>query len=509
MLGAQRLWERLGGWARRAAAAVLSSAHRPVPRHVAFIMDGNRRYAEARQLRKVEGHAYGYQRLIDALEWCLELGVSCVSVYAFSIDNYRRSGEEVTTLMQLAEEKLAHMLQVGGVHGCSSSSRGRRGSRSRASRWLEQGQLPPVPHSSGGAPAARPPSRPAAASAPTATAAGARCAGAARGAGPGDRRPEPRAARGAGGGRGHHGCHAAPRQGGAQPLLLLHVSDAQCLLVLVVVVQARPFDAGKPLGVGSSQDQAQLSLLANVPCCVGCCRSSEELLQAMDGLAVAQQCTPTSSSLDFSSSSSSSSSSCGGGMAAFESALYTRGCPPVDLLVRTSGETRLSDFMLWQSRHALLVFTQVLWPDFGFLDLVAAVQQFQRHAAHLQRLREAADAQAVAAASTAAAAVAAASTAAAAVAAVAAAAGEEPGAWQQQQEQPLAHLQLPAIKVAPPQQRQQHDSPSGVASPASPSSPSSRSDASEEAAAAAAVAAAGPLLRYRPLPAAQQAEALS
>jgi undecaprenyl pyrophosphate synthase len=137
MLGAQRLWERLGGWARRSAAAVLSSAHRPVPRHIAFIMDGNRRYAEARQLRKVEGHAYGYQRLIDALEWCLELGVSCVSVYAFSIDNYRRSGEEVSTLMELAEEKLAHMLQVRGVRGssssrsatssvsCSSSSRGK------------------------------------------------------------------------------------------------------------------------------------------------------------------------------------------------------------------------------------------------------------------------------------------------------------------------------------------------------------------------------------------------
>jgi undecaprenyl pyrophosphate synthase len=128
MMGAQRLWERLGAWARRAAAAVLSSARRPVPRHVAFIMDGNRRYAEAHQLRKVEGHAYGYQRLIDALEWCLELGVSCVSVYAFSIDNYRRSGEEVATLMQLAEEKLAHMLQVCGMRavlGCSSRSRNR------------------------------------------------------------------------------------------------------------------------------------------------------------------------------------------------------------------------------------------------------------------------------------------------------------------------------------------------------------------------------------------------
>ena len=75
-------------------------------------MDGNRRFAEARALRKVEGHAYGYARLLDALEWCLDLGVACVSVYAFSIDNYRRSGEEVGTLMSLAEEKLAHLLKV-------------------------------------------------------------------------------------------------------------------------------------------------------------------------------------------------------------------------------------------------------------------------------------------------------------------------------------------------------------------------------------------------------------
>lgn len=95
---------------RQLIAWVLRS--RPVPKHIAFIMDGNRRFAEKRQLRKAQGHTFGYQRLIKALEWCLDLGVECVSVYAFSIDNYHRSQEEVDTLMQLAEDKLAHMLQV-------------------------------------------------------------------------------------------------------------------------------------------------------------------------------------------------------------------------------------------------------------------------------------------------------------------------------------------------------------------------------------------------------------
>lgn len=83
-----------------------------VPQHVAFIMDGNRRYAERNHMRKIEGHLFGYQRLIDALEWCFDLGIKCVSVYAFSLDNYKRSPQEVETLMQLAEEKLRHMIKV-------------------------------------------------------------------------------------------------------------------------------------------------------------------------------------------------------------------------------------------------------------------------------------------------------------------------------------------------------------------------------------------------------------
>ena len=69
--------------------------------------------------------------------------------------------------------------------------------------------------------------------------------------------------------------------------------------------------------------------------------------------------------------------------------LYTKDCPPVDLLVRTSGEQRLSDFMLRQSSYALLVFTGVLWPDFGFLDLVSAILQYQKKYTTLQAARQA------------------------------------------------------------------------------------------------------------------------
>ena len=58
--------------------------------------------------------------------------------------------------------------------------------------------------------------------------------------------------------------------------------------------------------------------------------------------------------------------------------LYEPEAPDVDLLVRTSGEQRLSNFLLWEAAYAELVFTEVLWPDFSRRDLFAAVAEFQR-----------------------------------------------------------------------------------------------------------------------------------
>jgi undecaprenyl diphosphate synthase len=66
---------------------------------------------------------------------------------------------------------------------------------------------------------------------------------------------------------------------------------------------------------------------------------------------------------------------------AFERAMYESICAPsgtrdVDLLIRTGGERRLSDFLLWESAYAELFFTDVLWPDFTEADLASAVQAF-------------------------------------------------------------------------------------------------------------------------------------
>lgn len=56
------------------------------------------------------GHARGFDKLAETLQWCKELGVQEVTVYAFSIENFKRSEQEVETLMQLAREKFQRLL---------------------------------------------------------------------------------------------------------------------------------------------------------------------------------------------------------------------------------------------------------------------------------------------------------------------------------------------------------------------------------------------------------------
>jgi undecaprenyl diphosphate synthase len=60
----------------------------------------------------------------------------------------------------------------------------------------------------------------------------------------------------------------------------------------------------------------------------------------------------------------------------FESYLYTAGIPNPDLIIRTSGEMRLSNFLLWQSAYAELYFTETLWPDFGKDEFISAIKEF-------------------------------------------------------------------------------------------------------------------------------------
>ena len=100
-------------WWRRALCSLLRSA--PIPQHIAFIMDGNRRFAQRHHIEKKIGHTKGYQKLEDVLEWCLALGVKIVTVYAFSIENFKRPLPEVEDLMTLAVEKFTKIANQGCV----------------------------------------------------------------------------------------------------------------------------------------------------------------------------------------------------------------------------------------------------------------------------------------------------------------------------------------------------------------------------------------------------------
>ena len=78
-----------------------------IPKHIALVMDGNGRWAQKRGLKRTEGHKVGEEKLMDAVDACIELGgVEWLSAYAFSTENWKRSPSEVHFLMNFTREVL-------------------------------------------------------------------------------------------------------------------------------------------------------------------------------------------------------------------------------------------------------------------------------------------------------------------------------------------------------------------------------------------------------------------
>ena len=82
-----------------------------VPKHIAFIMDGNGRWAKARNLPRIEGHRAGAETVRLVVEECRRLGVRYVTLYAFSTENWKRPPEEVAALMTLLCHHLSSELE--------------------------------------------------------------------------------------------------------------------------------------------------------------------------------------------------------------------------------------------------------------------------------------------------------------------------------------------------------------------------------------------------------------
>jgi len=97
-----------------------------VPKHVAIVMDGNGRWAQGRGLPRTEGHRAGEAALMDVLFGAMQLGISTVSAYAFSTENWRRSPEEVRFLMGFNKDVIRRRRDELGDLGVRIRWAGRR-----------------------------------------------------------------------------------------------------------------------------------------------------------------------------------------------------------------------------------------------------------------------------------------------------------------------------------------------------------------------------------------------
>ncbi|MDF2378136.1 MAG: isoprenyl transferase [Verrucomicrobiales bacterium] len=221
-----------------------------IPRHIAIIMDGNGRWAKARDLPRREGHRAGADSVEAALETCGEIGVEYLTLYAFSSENWKRPEAEVTALMGL----LAHFLKEKTPTLMKNNI-----------RLQVIGQVERLP--------------------------------------------------------------ASNRRALQKTITTTAGNDG---LTLVVA-----------LSYGSREE-----ILG----------ATRKLMQAaIDGEIKPEELTAER----------------------FSDSLDTAGMPDPDLLIRTSGEYRVSNFLLWQISYAEIYITKDYWPDFGRDQLLEAVADYQ------------------------------------------------------------------------------------------------------------------------------------
>jgi undecaprenyl diphosphate synthase len=229
------------------------------PRHVALIMDGNGRWAQARGLPRALGHREGVQALKRTVQAAPDLGIECLTVFGFSTENWRRPVEEVSDLMGLVRSYVASDLNRLAREGVRVRVLGRRtGLPSDIDAIVER----------------------------------------------------------------------AERTTAHNERFLLQVA----------------FNYG---GRADIVDAVQAHV---------------------DRVLAGHATGPLDE-------------------AALGAGLSTAGSPPVDVIVRTSGEQRLSNFLLWQVAYAELFISSVLWPDFGRAALYDAISDFQHRERRFGRVR--------------------------------------------------------------------------------------------------------------------------
>jgi undecaprenyl diphosphate synthase len=221
------------------------------PRHIAIIMDGNGRWAQERGLPRLKGHERGAESVRAVTEECVALGVEFLTLYAFSTENWKRPGDEVTGLWVLLEHFLAQELPTMMKNGVRLRTIGRT-----------------------------------------------------------DELPESTRAK-------------------LAETIAATANNPATTLILALNYSSR-----------TELADAARSLAAD----------------AAAGRLKPEDITPE----------------------LISSRLYTAEYPDPDLLIRTSGELRLSNFLLWQLSYAEFVITPKLWPDFGKRELRSAIAEFHK-----------------------------------------------------------------------------------------------------------------------------------
>ena len=226
-----------------------AGGERPVPRHIAIIMDGNGRWAKKRGLPRNAGHAAGSETFRRIATYCKNIGVRYLTVYAFSTENWKRSGEEVQGIMDLFNQYLHEAIDE---------------MEQDRIRLRILGDLSRIS-------------------------------------------PELRA--------------------------LIERTDE-------ISTHYEGFQANICLNYGGRDEIVRAARAFAAQCAAGG-RKPEELDERL-----------------------------------FSDYLYTAGLPDPELIIRPSGEIRVSNFLLWQSAYSEYYFTDVLWPDFDEKELEKAIAAF-------------------------------------------------------------------------------------------------------------------------------------
>ena len=281
-----------------------------MPRHVAVIMDGNGRWAQRRHLPRIAGHRYGTKTARTTIETCARLNIEALTLYAFSVENWRRPKVETDFLMQLLREYIRKEMPLIQRNNIRMRFLGRID------------ELPPGVQKD-----VRQATEQTAANTGMCLCIAFNYGGRAEIV---DAMNAILAQRSAGNGTNGHGAngHAATKRNGH------------------AFAKARDYP-------GANNTNPERSEAA-------------EQRKRANGNGYFQRITEDEVS----------------------SYLYTEGLPDPDLLIRTSGEMRVSNFLLWQIAYAEMYVSETLWPDFNRARLLEALVEFQKRERRYGGLRQ-------------------------------------------------------------------------------------------------------------------------